>query len=108
MRISTSQMFTQNTNNILQKQTETAKLLEQLSSGKKVNTSGDDPVAALGIDNLNQQQALVDQFLKNIDYAKNHLGIAESKLGSAEELVTGLREQILRGVNGAFRPPSGK
>ncbi|QYK03969.1 flagellar hook-associated protein FlgL [Shewanella zhangzhouensis] len=104
MRISTSQMFTQNTNNILQKQTETAKLLEQLSSGKKVNTSGDDPVAALGIDNLNQQQALVDQFLKNIDYAKNHLGIAESKLGSAEELVTGLREQILRGVNGGLSP----
>lgn len=104
MRISTSQMFTQNTNNILQKQTETSKLLEQLSSGKKVNTSGDDPVAALGIDNINQQQALVDQFLKNIDYAKNHLGIAESKLGSAEELVTGLREQILRGVNGGLSP----
>ncbi|MBT1443060.1 flagellar hook-associated protein FlgL [Shewanella sp. JM162201] len=102
MRISTAQMFTQNTSSILQKQSEAAKLLEQLSSGKKVNTAGDDPVASLGIDNLNQQQALVDQFLKNIDYGKNHLGIAESKLGSAEELVTTLRENILRGVNGGL------
>ncbi|WP_252345754.1 flagellar hook-associated protein FlgL, partial [Shewanella indica] len=104
MRISTSQMYQQNLNSILQKQTDTNRILEQLSSGKKVNTAGDDPVAAIGIDNLYQQNALVQQYLKNVDYSKNRLSLAESKLGSAETLVTGIREQMLRAVNGILGP----
>ncbi|MGI3040341.1 flagellar hook-associated protein FlgL [Shewanella algae] len=104
MRISTSQMYQQNLNSILQKQTDTNRILEQLSSGKKVNTAGDDPVAAIGIDNLYQQNALVQQYLKNVDYSKNHLSMAESKLGSAETLVTSIREQMLRAVNGTLAP----
>ncbi|WP_218997518.1 flagellar hook-associated protein FlgL [Shewanella algae] len=104
MRISTSQMYQQNLNSILQKQTDTNRILEQLSSGKKVNTAGDDPVAAIGIDNLYQQNALVQQYLKNVDYSKNRLSLAESKLGSAETLVTGIREQMLRAVNGTLGP----
>ncbi|MBO2568801.1 flagellar hook-associated protein FlgL [Shewanella algae] len=104
MRISTSQMYQQNLNSILQKQTDTNRILEQLSSGKKVNTAGDDPVAAIGIDNLYQQNALVQQYLKNGDYSKNHLSMAESKLGSAETLVTSIREQMLRAVNGTLAP----
>lgn len=104
MRISTSQMYQQNLNSILQKQTDTNRILEQLSSGKKVNTAGDDPVAAIGIDNLYQQNALVQQYLKNVDYSKNHLSMAESKLGSAETLVTSIREQVLRAVNGTLAP----
>lgn len=104
MRISTSQMYQQNLNSILQKQTDTSKILDQLHSGKKVNTAGDDPVAAIGIDNLYQQNALVQQYLKNVDYSKNHLSMAESKLGSAETLVSSIREQMLRAVNGTLAP----
>jgi len=66
MRLSSAQIFNQSITSVLQKQTATSKILEQLSSGKKVNTAGDDPVAALGIDNLNQRNALVDQFMKNM------------------------------------------
>lgn len=102
MRISTSQMFNQSINSVLDKQTATSKILDQLSSGKKVNTAGDDPVASVGIDNLNQQNALVDQFMKNIDYAKNRLGLSESKLGTAETLVASTREQVIRAINGGL------
>ncbi|QYK00327.1 flagellar hook-associated protein FlgL [Shewanella psychrotolerans] len=102
MRISTAQMFNQSITSVLDKQTSTSKILEQLSSGKRVNTAGDDPVAAIGIDNLNQQNALVDQFMKNIDYANNHLSLTESKLGSAETLVGSTREQVLRAINGGL------
>ena len=102
MRISTSQMFNQSINSVLDKQTSTSKILDQLSSGKRVNTAGDDPVAAVGIDNLNQQNALVDQFMKNIDYAKNRLGLSESKLGTAETLVASTREQVIRAINGGL------
>jgi len=102
MRISTAQMFNQGITSVLDRQSATSKILDQLSSGKKVNTAGDDPVAAVGIDNLNQQNALVDQFVKNIEYATNHLAITESKLGTAETLVGSTREQVLRAVNGTL------
>ncbi|MCZ4336768.1 flagellar hook-associated protein FlgL [Shewanella colwelliana] len=102
MRISTAQMFNQSINSVLDRQTSTSKILDQLSSGKRVNTAGDDPVAAIGIDNLNQQNALVDQFMKNIDYANNRLSLTESKLGSAETLTGSVREQVLRAINGGL------
>ncbi|MCL1139646.1 flagellar hook-associated protein FlgL [Shewanella pneumatophori] len=102
MRISTAQMFHQNINSVTNKQSQTSQIIEQLSTGKRVNTAGDDPVAAAGIGNLNQQNAVVDQFIKNIDYAKNRLSITESKLGSASTLASSAREQVLRAVNGTL------
>lgn len=102
MRISTNQMFTQNTNSILSKQSATSKVLDQLSTGKRINTAGDDPVAAIGIDNLTQKNALVEQFMKNIDYAHGRLALSESKLGSAETLASSTREQVMRAMNGSL------
>ncbi|QSX36086.1 flagellar hook-associated protein FlgL [Shewanella sedimentimangrovi] len=102
MRISTAQMFSQTTTSILQKQTAAAKSLDQLSSGKKISTSGEDPVAALAIDNLRQENALVEQYMKNIDYATNRLGLAESSLGGAEDVAFSARDLILRAANGAL------
>ncbi|MBB1391115.1 flagellar hook-associated protein FlgL [Shewanella sp. SG44-6] len=102
MRISTGQMFQQNTNSILEKQSATNTIMAQISSGKKVNTAGDDPVAAIGIDNLKQKNALVDQFVKNIDYATSHIQQAESQLGQADTLAGSMKESMLRGINGSM------
>ncbi|GIU09861.1 MULTISPECIES: flagellar hook-associated protein FlgL [unclassified Shewanella] len=102
MRISTAQMFHQTSSNVLKGQSATNQILEQLASGKKVNTAGDDPIAAAGIDNLNQQSALTNQFLKNIDYASNRLAVSESKIGSAETLIQSMHEGMLRSVNGTL------
>lgn len=102
MRISTAQMFHQTSSNVLKGQSATSQILEQLASGKKVNTAGDDPVAAAGINNLNQQSALTSQFLKNIDYATGSLAVSESKIGSAETLIQSMQEGMLRSVNGTL------
>ncbi|WP_285163080.1 flagellar hook-associated protein FlgL [Shewanella goraebulensis] len=102
MRISTAQMFNQNTTSLSKGQSATNKILEQLASGKKINTAGDDPVAAIGVDNLRQKNSLVDQYVKNIDYAQKHLGLSESKLGSTETLMASMREQLQRGANGSL------
>lgn len=102
MRISTAQLFNQNITSVLNKQSATSKIIDQLSTGKKVNTAGDDPVAAIAIDNLAQKNNLVDQFMKNIDYANNRLSLTESKLGTAETLVSSTREQVLRAINGGL------
>ncbi|MDO6641801.1 flagellar hook-associated protein FlgL [Shewanella sp. 5_MG-2023] len=102
MRISTAQMFQQNSYSIAKGQSETSKTLLQLATGKKINTAGDDPVAAIGIDKLNQQNNLVDQYVKNIDYAKNRLGVTESKIGSTETLIDSMRQQLQKGANGSL------
>lgn len=102
MRISTAQMFNQNVSSLNRSQTQTSKLMDQLSSGKQVNTAGDDPVAAIGIDNLNQQNSLIQQFQKNIDYANKHLSLAESQLGDAESLSMSIRDRMLAAVNGTY------
>ncbi|MCE9680005.1 flagellar hook-associated protein FlgL [Shewanella sp. AS1] len=102
MRISTAQMYQKNITSVLDRQSATSKIMEQIASGKKVNTAGDDPIAAIGIDNLNKKNALVDQYIKNIDYANYRLSLAESKLGGAQELVSTMKEQVLSAMNGAL------
>jgi flagellar hook-associated protein 3 FlgL len=102
MRISTGQMFQQGTTSILNNQSATNQILDQLSSGKRVNTAGDDPVASIAIDNLKQKNTQVNQYAKNIDYANNHLSMTESKLGSADSLMTTMRAQFLQGINGSL------
>lgn len=104
MRISTEQMFNQNINSILKKQTQTAEVLEQLSSGKKIHSAADDPVTAIGIDNLKQQNAVTDQFLKNINYAYHQSAITENQLGQAENIAMAMRDNILAAVNGTLTP----
>ncbi|RLV61564.1 flagellar hook-associated protein FlgL [Parashewanella curva] len=100
MRVSTAQFHQQNIGNILNRQSNTSKLLEQIATGKRVNTAGDDPVASVAIDNLKQQNKLSDQYLKNIDYAKNHLSQTESQLGDAEDIARTLKDQMLSVLNG--------
>jgi flagellar hook-associated protein 3 FlgL len=102
MRISTGQMFQQSTNSILEKQSATNSIMGQISSGKRVETAGDDPVAAIAIDNLKQRNTLVDQFVKNIDYATNHVQQTESQLGQADDLAASMKESMLRAANGSM------
>lgn len=102
MRISTAQMFQQTTSSVLKGQSSINSIMEQMISSKKVNTAGDDPVAAVGIDNLNQHSSVIDQFIKNIDYASNRLANSENQIGNAETLVETMREQMLRSINGTL------
>ncbi len=102
MRISTAQLFNQSIGSINRHQSNSSAVMEQISSGKRVNTAGDDPVASVGIDNLSQQNTLIDQYLKNIDFATNHLAIAESQLGAAENITMPIRDSMLAALNGTY------
>lgn len=102
MRISTAQIYRQNIGSITRNQQQSQEIIDKLSSGKRVNTAGDDPVAAIGIDNLNQQNALIKQYMKNIDYSKNRLAVTESQLGDAESITMSMRDRILAAANGTL------
>lgn len=104
MRVSTNQFYNLNANNMTRLQSETNQTLIQLASGKRVNTAGDDPVASVAIQNLNQQNQRLGQYQANINLANNRLSQQESRLGEYENLLFDLRDKMLGGNDGALPP----
>ncbi len=84
MRISTSQIFDFGAKGIGQNQYDLFKLQNQLSTGRKVLTPEDDPIASAQALVLSQSQQLAGQYIKNQDDAKGKLSVLrETWLGWA-------------------------
>lgn len=87
MRISTSMMFDTGTQNMLQLQTNMYKLQNQMSTGRRILTPSDDPVAAAQALVISQRQSTNTQFIDNQGSAESLLADMESALRSASDLV---------------------
>lgn len=92
MRVSTSQIYNIATLGMSQAQAAVTKTQEQMSTGKRVLSPADDPVAATNILQLNQELARTEQYKKNIDVADNSLSLEESSLQTIVDLVQRMRE----------------
>jgi flagellar hook-associated protein 3 FlgL len=101
-RISLTQVFSRGLNGILNVQSQLAKTQEQISSGKRVVTPSDDPVAAARILQLESEQARVKQYQKNIDGAVSSLDLEESQLESVEGILVRVRELTVQAGSGAL------
>lgn len=88
MRISTSMMFDTGTQNMLQLQTNMYKLQNQMSTGRRILTPSDDPVASAQILEISQRQSVNEQFLDNQGNAASQLTELESNLRSASDLIS--------------------
>ncbi|GGY72412.1 hypothetical protein GCM10011613_16730 [Cellvibrio zantedeschiae] len=106
MRVSTSQIY--NIANIGMRDAQVAvdKTNQQISSGKRVLSPADDPVAATAILMLNQELARTTQFTKNIDTADNNLSLEDTTLQSVISLVQRLKELAVSSGNTAVLTPS--
>lgn len=106
MRVSTSQIY--NIANIGMRDAQVAvdKTNQQISTGKRVLSPADDPVAATAILMLNQELARTSQFSKNIDSANNNLSLEETALESVVSLITRLKELGVRAGSTAVLTPS--
>lgn len=101
-RISLAQIFSQGLRGILNSQTQVYKTQGQLSSGKRILQPSDDPAASAQILQLNQAQANVDQYKKNITGATNNLGLEDSQLDSVNTLLTRVRELTVQAGDGSL------
>lgn len=101
-RISLSQVFTQGLRGILNAQVSVSKTQQQLSSGLRVTTPSDDPAAAAQILQLDQTQANIDQYKKNITGATNSLNLEGSTLSDVSTLLTRVRELAVQAGDGAL------
>ncbi|USD38616.1 flagellar hook-associated protein FlgL [Ferrimonas sp. SCSIO 43195] len=102
MRVSTFQFYNLNTNNLTNLQSQNNRTLQQLSSGKQINTAADDPVANIAIENLKQQSAMLSQYEANINLANNRLRQEEPHLASYENLLMNARDIMLAGNDGSL------
>ncbi len=87
-RISTGMMFSQSVSLMLAKQSKLNHLEQQISTGSKLVSAKDDPVAAGTAVNLDRVIANLDQLEKNASNAQNRLGLQENALAQANDLMS--------------------
>lgn len=99
IRVSTSQIYAIANVGMTNAQSEINKTQEQMSSGKRVLTPADDPVAATNILKLNDELARYTQYTKNIDSGTNSLNLEETTLQSVINLVQRMQELAVNAGN---------
>ncbi|ART83361.1 flagellar hook-associated protein 3 [Oceanisphaera profunda] len=102
MRISTNQFYQNSLQHITNKSNQANQQLDKLSSGVRVQTAADDPVAANGIMSYKQELNNIARYQNNINMGENRLRREESILTSAENLSQQAKELMLKANNGAY------
>lgn len=104
MRISTAQLFQQRVTAMQDQQTSLAHTELQLSTGKRLVSPADDPVASLRNLQLIDYKAQNRQHIENIDTAQGRLDLEEGALASGVDLLQRLRELALSAQNATLGP----
>ncbi|TWI53572.1 flagellar hook-associated protein 3 FlgL [Pseudomonas duriflava] len=102
MRISSLQAYNSGVSGIQRTYSNAARTQEEISNGKKILTPADDPVAAVRLLQLDQEQAALKQYSDNLTAAKNSLTQEESVLDSIGNVVDRVRELTVQAGNGAL------
>lgn len=92
MRIATLQQYNIGLNGILKNQADVSKTQQEISTGKRVLTPADDPVAATKILQMQQELALNDQYTLNMNAADNRLKAEEAAIKAVTESLAKLKE----------------
>jgi flagellar hook-associated protein 3 FlgL len=99
MRVSTLEMQRQAVQGILDQQAAMSRTQLQISSGRRVLSPADDPSAAEQVLSLQQALTINNQYARNSTVARNRLQLEESTLGNVTDLLHGVRERAIQGVN---------
>lgn len=105
MRISTQQIFSLGLNNLISLQSQVAQTQQQISSGKRIQTPADDPIASPQIQAVREQLSLLAQFEVNAAAAEKKLRLEESSLQGIKNAVQRVRELAVQGGNGGLGFP---
>lgn len=92
MRISSMQMFNVARKGMADVNQELVKTQEQMSTGKRVLTPADDPVAAAKLLQMTDELHVLEQYKKNIDIAQNNISLQESILSSVNNVIQRMQE----------------
>ncbi|MCQ4321069.1 flagellar hook-associated protein FlgL [Stutzerimonas stutzeri] len=102
MRISTPQAFNNGIAGIQRNYSNAIRTQEQISTGNRILTPADDPVASVRLLQLEQQQNVLSQYNSNLTAAKNSLTQEEVTLNSVNTVLQRVRELAVQAGNGAL------
>lgn len=102
MRISTVQAFNNGVAGLQRNYANATRTQEQISTGNRILTPADDPVASVRLLQLEQQQNVLNQYKSNLTAAKNSLTQEEVTLGSSYTVLHRVRELALQAGNGSL------
>ncbi len=92
IRFSFLQGFNTSVADIVRLQQQTFETQQQVSTGRRIVTPADDPVASARIIQVNQELSQVGQFIQNADSVENRLNLAENQIQQVSNLLVRLRE----------------
>ncbi len=102
MRISTIQAFNNGVSGLQRNYANAIRTQEQISTGNRILTPADDPVASVRLLQLEQQQSVLSQYQSNLTAAKNSLTQEEVTLNSVNTILQRVRELTVQAGNGAL------
>ncbi|EWC41005.1 flagellar hook-associated protein FlgL [Stutzerimonas stutzeri] len=102
MRISTLQAFNNGVAGLQRNYANATRTQEQISTGNRILTPADDPVASVRLLQLEQQQNVLSQYNANLTAAKNSLTQEEVTLNSVNTVLQRVRELATQAGNGAL------
>ena len=91
MRISTNTLHAQGLSAILRNEAQMLHTQQQVSSGKRILTPSDDPVAAAQVLDVSQADAMNTQYGVNRSAASDALSLAESSLAQVSSIIGNVR-----------------
>ncbi|MEQ9888050.1 flagellar hook-associated protein FlgL [Pectobacterium zantedeschiae] len=97
MRLSTSMIYQQNMQGIINGQAAWQKTGEQLSTGKRVVNPSDDPIAAASVIMLGQAQSENGQYTLARTFAKQSMSLEESILDKSVTTITSALTEVIKG-----------
>ena len=104
MRISTNQIFAQGANNIETQQSKLLNLQNQLSTGLRVQTSADDPVASAQIELMNQRLSQLALYKQNNQSIASSLNTEDGVLSSVTNTIQSLQQLQVQAGSGVLSP----
>lgn len=102
MRISTIQAFNIGVQGVQDNYSKVTRTQEQVSSGKRILSPADDPVASVRLLQLGQQANKLDQYDANLTAATNSLTQEEATINAINNNLQRVREIALQAGNGAL------
>jgi flagellar hook-associated protein 3 FlgL len=102
MRISTNTIFQSGINKISDLQNDQSRLQQQISTGKRILSPADDPVASARALEIQQALATNTQYANNRIIAQNQLGRVDNTLGSVSDLILSVQSTMVAAGNGTY------
>ena len=102
MRISTAMIFNSSVSSMNQQTAAQLKLTQQISSGQRITTPADDPVAATQVLEVQQARDINGQYSTNLSNAKSALGLEDAQLSSVTDILTRIKELSVEAGNSTY------